>query len=128
MRYIPNSPEERDEMLKIVGLNSEDELFRSIPPAVQLNRALKITEPLAELEVVMKLDGEERGRGTCASVLGDPVDSVVWIANALSAEGLGLAAGHLVPIGTWTGLHFIHAPAQVRADFGPLGAVEITFR
>jgi glycine cleavage system H lipoate-binding protein len=41
MRYIPNSPEERDEMLKIVGLNSADELFRSIPQDVQLNRALK---------------------------------------------------------------------------------------
>jgi len=52
MRYIPNSPEERDEMLKIVGLNSADELFRSIPKDVQLNRALKITEPLAESEVI----------------------------------------------------------------------------
>jgi 2-keto-4-pentenoate hydratase len=83
---------------------------------------------LGGLEVVVKLDGAERGRGTCASVLGDPVDSVVWIANALSAEGLGLTAGQLVPIGTWTGLHFIPGPAQVRADFGPLGAVEITFQ
>ncbi|MCY7345772.1 MAG: aminomethyl-transferring glycine dehydrogenase subunit GcvPA [Pyrinomonadaceae bacterium] len=52
MRYIPNSPQERDEMLKIVGLNSANELFRSIPSDVQLNRALKITEPLAESEVI----------------------------------------------------------------------------
>ncbi|MGI9035189.1 MAG: glycine dehydrogenase, partial [Pyrinomonadaceae bacterium] len=48
MRYIPNSPEERDEMLKIVGLSSADELFRSIPSGIQLNRRLNITEPLAE--------------------------------------------------------------------------------
>ena len=34
MRYIPNSPEERDEMLEIVGLKSADELFRSIPSDV----------------------------------------------------------------------------------------------
>jgi len=52
MRYIPNSPEERDEMLKIVGLNSADELFRSIPKDVQLNRTLNVTEPLAETEVI----------------------------------------------------------------------------
>ena len=52
MRYIPNSPEEREEMLEIVGLKSADELFRSIPSDVQLNRALKITEPLAEPEVI----------------------------------------------------------------------------
>jgi glycine dehydrogenase subunit 1 len=48
MRYIPNSPEEREEMLKVVGLNSAEELFRSIPENVQLKRALKVTEPLAE--------------------------------------------------------------------------------
>lgn len=52
MRYIPNSPEEREEMLEVVGLKSADELFRSIPSDVQLNRALKITEPLAESEVI----------------------------------------------------------------------------
>jgi glycine dehydrogenase subunit 1 len=56
MRYIPNSPEERDEMLKIVGLNSAEELFRSIPRDVQLNRSLNITEPLAELEVISEME------------------------------------------------------------------------
>ncbi|HEX8286936.1 MAG TPA: aminomethyl-transferring glycine dehydrogenase subunit GcvPA [Pyrinomonadaceae bacterium] len=56
MRYIPNSPEEREEMLGIVGLNSAEELFRSIPSDVQLNRALKITEPLAEPEVIAALE------------------------------------------------------------------------
>jgi glycine dehydrogenase subunit 1 len=56
MRYIPNSPEERQEMLEIVGLKSADELFRSIPLDVQLNRALKITEPLAEPEVIAAME------------------------------------------------------------------------
>ncbi len=52
MRYIPNSHEERGEMLKIVGLDSADELFRSIPKDAQLNRDLDVTEPLAESEVI----------------------------------------------------------------------------
>jgi glycine dehydrogenase subunit 1 len=52
MRYIPNSPEEREEMLGIVGLNSAEELFRSIPADIQLNRALEVTDPLAEPEVI----------------------------------------------------------------------------
>ncbi|MCA1640032.1 MAG: glycine dehydrogenase, partial [Acidobacteria bacterium] len=56
MRYIPNSPEERDEMLKIVCLNSADELFRSIPKDVQLNRALNVTEPLSEIEVISEME------------------------------------------------------------------------
>ncbi|MEP6900222.1 MAG: aminomethyl-transferring glycine dehydrogenase subunit GcvPA [Actinomycetota bacterium] len=52
MRYIPNSPEEREEMLEIVGLQSAAELFRSLPQEIQLNRKLKIIEPLAEPEVI----------------------------------------------------------------------------
>lgn len=56
MRYIPNSPEERAEMLEIVGLKTADELFRSIPNDVQLNRALKITEPLSEPEVIGEME------------------------------------------------------------------------
>jgi len=56
MRYIPNSPEERGEMLKLVGLDSAADLFRSIPSDVQLNRALKITEPLAESELISGME------------------------------------------------------------------------
>ncbi len=56
MRYIPNSPEERDEMLAIVGLSNAKELFRSIPENVQLNRALNVTDPLAESEVIAAME------------------------------------------------------------------------
>lgn len=56
MRYIPNSPEERQEMLDAIGLTSADELFRSIPQNVQLNRALDVTEALAESEVIATME------------------------------------------------------------------------
>ena len=56
MRYIPNSPEERDEMLATVGLATAKELFRSIPENIQLNRPLNITDPLAESEVIATLE------------------------------------------------------------------------
>ncbi len=43
-------------MLSVVGLENAAELFRSIPADVQLNRALKITEPLAEPEVIAEME------------------------------------------------------------------------
>ena len=52
MRYIPNSPEERQEMLAAIGLASADDLFSSIPKNVQLNRPLDVTDALAESEVI----------------------------------------------------------------------------
>ena len=77
MRYIPNSPEERVEMLEIVGLTSADELFRSIPADVQLGRALKITEPLAESEVIgaMEILAEKNTASRKTSFLGAGVYS-----------------------------------------------------
>ncbi|HMT08415.1 MAG TPA: aminomethyl-transferring glycine dehydrogenase subunit GcvPA [Pyrinomonadaceae bacterium] len=56
MRYIPNSPEERVEMLEFVGLSDASELFRSIPQDVQLGRQLKVTDPLAESEVIAAME------------------------------------------------------------------------
>ena len=43
-------------MLAIVGLRSADELFRSIPADVRLGRALNITDPLAESEVIAAME------------------------------------------------------------------------
>lgn len=56
MRYIPNSPEERADMLGLLGLSNGGELFRSIPNDVQLNRPLNVTDPLAESEVIAAME------------------------------------------------------------------------
>ncbi|HEX9424064.1 MAG TPA: aminomethyl-transferring glycine dehydrogenase subunit GcvPA [Pyrinomonadaceae bacterium] len=52
MRYIPNSPEERTEMLHHVGLNSAAELFDSIPEELRLSRNLNTTNALSEIELL----------------------------------------------------------------------------
>ncbi len=66
MRYIPNSPEERQEMLAFVGLSDASDLFRSIPSDVQLARPLNVTDPLAEPEVIAAME-EMASRNTAAS-------------------------------------------------------------
>jgi len=52
VRYIPNSPEERQEMLRGLGLGSADELFDSIPSDVLLKRPLDTPAALAESELL----------------------------------------------------------------------------
>jgi glycine dehydrogenase subunit 1 len=52
LRYIPNAPEERIEMLHQVGLNSAAELFDSIPADLRLARKLKTTDALSEIELL----------------------------------------------------------------------------
>ena len=56
MRYIPNSPEERAEMLHQIGLGSAEELFDSIPKDLRLSRDLKTPAALSEIELLAGFD------------------------------------------------------------------------
>ncbi len=80
---------------------------------------------LAGHQVALSIGGATRASGASAGSLGDPLDGLVWIANELSRRGYGLGAGDVIATGTWTGLHFVRAPAAVIADFGSLGRVEV---
>ena len=52
MRYIPNSPAERAEMLRTVGLNAPEELFSSIPADLLLRAPLNAPAALSEPELL----------------------------------------------------------------------------
>ncbi len=65
MRYIPNSPAERAEMLKQIGLNSAEELFHSIPEELRLGGPLNTPAALSEIELLAGFD-ELAARNTAA--------------------------------------------------------------
>jgi glycine dehydrogenase subunit 1 len=52
MRYLPKSPSERQEMLDAVGVQSVDELFRSIPENLRLRAPLPLPGPMSEMEII----------------------------------------------------------------------------
>jgi glycine dehydrogenase subunit 1 len=52
LRYIPNSPEERAEMLRQIGLSSAEELFHSIPEDLRLRGRLNTPAALSEIELL----------------------------------------------------------------------------
>jgi glycine dehydrogenase subunit 1 len=49
--YIPNTPQDEQEMLQAIGLDSMDLLFEDIPKDVRLTRPLNIPPSKSELEV-----------------------------------------------------------------------------
>ena len=56
MRYIPNSPEERAEMLRSVGLNTPEELFDTIPADILLRDLLNTPAALSEPELIARFE------------------------------------------------------------------------
>jgi glycine dehydrogenase subunit 1 len=56
LRYIPNSPEERSEMLEAMGLGSAEALFDSIPEDLRLKRPLNTPVALSEIELLDRFE------------------------------------------------------------------------
>lgn len=57
---------------------------------------------------------------------GNPIDLLVTAVNLAAGRG-GVAAGTFVTTGTHTGLVFTEPGTRIRADYGRLGSVEVTF-
>jgi glycine dehydrogenase subunit 1 len=56
VRYIPNSPEERQEMLRGLGLGSAEELFDSVPADIILRAPLDTPAALSETELLERFE------------------------------------------------------------------------
>ncbi len=55
MGFVPNTEEDRQEMLKAIGVSSFEELISDIPPEIRLKEDLKLPEPLSEYEALKEL-------------------------------------------------------------------------
>jgi len=80
---------------------------------------------LAGLPVRAVLDGVTMASGTGVAVLGHPLNSLLWLATALSKRGQPLRKGEIILTGTCTGITKV-APGQLfQGRFGDFPAVEI---
>jgi 2-keto-4-pentenoate hydratase len=78
---------------------------------------------LAAIRAQVSINGQVVATGTGDAVLGDPLNSIVWLAGKLVAYGRGLKAGQIVMTGSFT-RQFPIAPAdRIETDFSGLGAV-----
>lgn len=82
---------------------------------------------LAAHKVILSVDGEQKVTGVGSEVLGDPRQSLVWMANFLRVQGKGLKAGDWVTTGSTMGICPAPPGSAAIADFGSLGRVEVSF-
>ena len=75
--------------------------------------------------VSLTVNGRRERAGVGADVLGDPLNALVWLANARADAGEGLVAGQIHNTGTATSFYWAHPGDHATADFGPLGSVRL---
>ncbi len=77
--------------------------------------------------VNLLINGELAAEGNAANVLGNPYNSLTWLANTLCAQGGGLQAGDIITAGSCIVPTPAPAGAEAVADFGALGQVTVKF-
>ncbi|MEM7404660.1 MAG: 2-keto-4-pentenoate hydratase [Pseudomonadota bacterium] len=78
-------------------------------------------------QVIMEVNGEAVVAGNGTQVLGDPVTSLMWLANDHARQREGLRAGQFVTTGSCTGLYKAPEGCSARATFAGLGEVSVQF-
>ncbi len=68
-------------------------------------------------------NGEIEESGTAAAVMGNPINSVAWLARKLHEFGVEMQAGHSVLSGSFIRAHPVTTGDAFVADFGPLGQI-----
>lgn len=76
--------------------------------------------------VEVRVEGRAPVCGAVTPLPDDPLSSLTWLANALNDAGLQLRSGDIVATGAMTPPIDIDHESNVFADFGRLGAVQIT--
>jgi 2-keto-4-pentenoate hydratase len=86
--------------------------------------------PLGDVELenvvaTIQINGKTVATGHGDGVLGNPLNSVAWLARKLPEFGRGIRAGDLIMSGSFTRQFAIEAGDRVHADFAGIGDVRI---
>ncbi len=82
---------------------------------------------LTDLPVTLTFQGRSVVSGSSAKVLGDPIASVIWLANWLASRGETLKRGQFVASGSCTGVTELDIGEMVVARFGEFGTAQAVF-
>ena len=83
---------------------------------------------LDTIEATVQINGKTVATGRGDAVLGNPLNSVIWLARKLTEFGRGIRAGDLIMSGSFTRQFPIEPGDQVSVDFAGIGEVRASMR
>lgn len=82
---------------------------------------------LVNTKVDVDVDGEHKQSGDGTPIMGDPINSILWLAQKFAEDGRKIKAGEWVSTGTCTPPVPAETGKTTTAKFGDLGTVSVTF-
>jgi 2-keto-4-pentenoate hydratase len=115
--------ETRGDIVKQIALALADNAQqRSVVLGAPVRPAADIA--LEEVEARVRINGREIARGFGSAVLGNPLNSIAWLAGKLGLYGQRLRAGDIVMTGSFVRQFPLSPGDIVAADFSGIGRVE----
>ena len=74
------------------------------------------------------IDDIQIEEGNLSNVLGNPLNSALWIINKLTSNGETLLKGQFISTGTCTKAHELKSNTKITANFGILGKIEFNYK
>jgi 2-keto-4-pentenoate hydratase len=93
---------------------------------VILGSPVALPADLTAIEARVSVNNHQVGTGTGDAVLGNPLNSIVWLAAKLGAYGRGLKAGEIVMTGSFTRQFPIASGDTIETVFSGVGTVKTT--
>jgi 2-keto-4-pentenoate hydratase len=122
--------------IEVVGRRVEADIplnHKSVVADFAINVAFVLGDPipawrdgaLLDAPVTALVDGQPVAQGNGYLVLGNPLESLLWLARKLAASGGLLRAGDTVLTGTCTGITQVVAGQKFEARFGEAASVSL---
>ncbi|OYO14989.1 2-oxopent-4-enoate hydratase [Enemella evansiae] len=111
--------------IKLVDTVADNASYGAIAWSEEALRLDKDDLPIVQCTI--SVDGETKGSGTGADVMGHPAAPLQWLANTLGEHGVGLSAGQVILPGSFCAAVAVQAGNSVTADYGQLGSFTINF-
>ncbi len=81
----------------------------------------------ADVQMTLRLDGEQASQGSGRACLGDPLNALAWLARTARELGEPLRAGQIILSGALGPMVAVTSGARVEAELSGLGRVSVTF-
>ncbi len=78
-------------------------------------------------EINISFNNKIVGQGNTNKVMGNPLNSGLWLINKLAQKGETLLKGQFISTGTCTKAHELNTNTKISADFGKFGKIEFLY-
>jgi len=118
--------ETRGDLSAQIGLAMADNAQQK---TVVLGDAVPLADKaLDQVACAVRINNTVAAEGTGAAVLGNPLNSVVWLAGKLKEFGRAIRPGDIIMSGSFVRQFHLAAGDNVRVDYTGIGAVEVSVR